>query len=230
MYNNFLYSSLFLEKLKQSVILKINLSSEHKEAIDDLKLMFKNVHSLRLPDFKCPKGFSICSDASEIGVGASIFQTKDGMPIAYASKTLGAAGKNYENLHREARALIFALEKFSKYILNSPIVTKVYTDSKVLSFLKSAKSPKLKRWFAYIQSFNIEIIHKAGNSDTLRVPDALSRLVKFDNSHDDHLMKSIQEEIVIGKITTKNPEIPTSKILSIKSAHDTSDHCTGCIC
>ena len=64
------------------------------------------------------KPYILYTDASDIALGAVLLQRdSDGNlhPIAYASKALNAAQKNYTVTDRECLAIIWALEHFNTY-------------------------------------------------------------------------------------------------------------------
>ena len=65
------------------------------------------------------KAVTLTVDASPYGVGAVISHTSadgTGKPIAFASRSLSSAKKNYAQIQREAPALIFGMKKFHMYL------------------------------------------------------------------------------------------------------------------
>ena len=94
--------------------------------------------------------------------------------ICYASKTLIEAQINYTTTEKELLTVVYALEKFWPYILESKII--IYTDHAALKYLLSKKEakPRLIRWMMLLQEFNLEIKDKKGGENL--VADHLSRL------------------------------------------------------
>lgn len=59
------------------------------------------------------------ADASKDGLGAALMQNRQ--PIAYASRALSAAEKNYAQIEKELLAIVFALKKFHQHVYGVPI-------------------------------------------------------------------------------------------------------------
>ena len=115
-------------------------------------------------------------NASDYAVGAVLGQRLDKKlsAICYASKTLIEAQINYTTTEKELLAVVYALEKFRPYILESKII--IYIDHaalKSLLFKKEAK-PRLIRWVLLLQEFDLEITDKKGSENS--VADHSSRL------------------------------------------------------
>ena len=76
-----------------------------------------NPHTLAHYDDTKP--IVMACDASPFGVGAVLSQVlADGLehPIAYASRSLSPAERNYSHLDKEALAIIFGVTKFHQYV------------------------------------------------------------------------------------------------------------------
>ena len=120
--------------------------------------------------------FEVMCDASDYAVGAVLGQRKDNKPYAiyYASRTLDEAQVNYATTEKEFLAVIFALEKFRSYLVNSKVI--IFIDHAALKHLmkKSDSKPRLIRWVLLLQEFDLEIKDKAGFANV--VADHLSRL------------------------------------------------------
>jgi RNase H-like domain found in reverse transcriptase len=76
------------------------------------------------------KQIVITCDASDDGISAILSHRINGeeRPVFYASRTLTKAEKNYPILHREALAIVFAMEKFYKYIFGHFV--EIFTDQR----------------------------------------------------------------------------------------------------
>ncbi|RDX71510.1 Retrovirus-related Pol polyprotein from transposon 17.6, partial [Mucuna pruriens] len=70
------------------------------------------------------------------------------------------AQQNYTTIEKELFAIVFALDKFRSYLLNSKIV--VFSNHAALRYLlkKPNAKPRLIRWMLLLQEFNIEIKDK----------------------------------------------------------------------
>jgi len=138
-------------------------------------------HSLQLP-------IGISCDASNIGLGVVLFhENPDGneRPIAYASKSLSAAEKNYSQIEKESLSIIFGLEKFFKYLCGR--IFTLVTDHKPLLAIFGPKTnlltyvaTRLHHWSLYLSQFQYDIQYRKsqdhGNADALsRIPFKSSR-------------------------------------------------------
>ena len=96
-------------------------------------------------------------------------------PIAFASRKLSTAKKNYTKTEREGLAMVYALQKFRHYLLGSHF--KMFTDHSALKYLvnKPVLGGRICKWLILFQEYDFEIIVKPGRLNL--GPDHLSRLV-----------------------------------------------------
>lgn len=144
-------------------------------SFDELKKCLTTAPVLTHADFSLP--FFIQCDASMLGVGGVLFQNKDGCehPIAYYSKKLNPAQRNYSITELECLAAVLCIREFRCYIEGMRFT--VITDHAALKWLMEKKdlAGRLARWSLELQAFNFSIEHRKGSTNL--VPDALSRAI-----------------------------------------------------
>ena len=103
-------------------------------------------------------------DASDFAMGAALGQRKEKIfrIIYYASRTFNEAQENYSTTEKEMLAIVFACEKFRKYILGSHVI--IHTDHAAIKYLMSKKEAKLRliRWVLLLQELLKEITRRKG--------------------------------------------------------------------
>ena len=144
-----------------------------EQAFVDIKSRLASRPILRPPNYDLP--FCMAVDASDMAVGACLFQVVDGIehPICYLSKKLNKHQLNYSAIEKEAFGLLLATRALSVYFGSAPVT--VYTDHSPLQFLQhmSNHNQKLLRWNLELQEYNLVIKHRPGRDNIL--PDLLSR-------------------------------------------------------
>lgn len=144
-----------------------------ENSFQDLKQRLVSAPTLAFADFNLP--FILEVDASHIGLGAVLSQEQQGRirPIAYASRSLSPAEKNYSSMKLEFLGMKWAMtEKFREYLWGQQCT--VWTDNNPLSHLGTAKlGATEQRWEAELAAFNYTIRYRPGRTN--RNADALSR-------------------------------------------------------
>ncbi|GFW68098.1 retrovirus-related Pol polyprotein from transposon opus [Trichonephila clavipes] len=114
---------------------------------------------------------NLFTEAGGVRIGAVLNQNH--RPIAFASRTLNKAERNYTVTERECLAVIWALNKFKTYFGSLPV--KVITDHAALTKLTNGKNlpSRMIRWALKLSEFNIEWEHRPGVQNV--VADVLSR-------------------------------------------------------
>lgn len=154
---------------------KFKWTPEAQNSFTTIKDLLTTAPILSNPDFS--KKFYLHCDASDYGIGAVLVQLDENgqeKPIAFMSKKLNSAQRNYSVTERECLAAVEAIKKFRCYLELQDF--EVVTDHSSLVWLM--KQPdltgRLARWVFKLQPYNFSISHRKGKDHV--VPDALSRI------------------------------------------------------
>lgn len=150
---------------------------------------------------------SLCTDASDIAVGA-VLQQRNGdiwEPLAFFSKKLDSAQRNYSTYDRELVAIYLAIRHFRHFLECRDF--RVYTDHEPLTTALGStreKSPRQARHLDHIAQYTSDIRYIKGAENF--APDALSRIESLDFTSSD-LMRlfEAQEKDEELKIFLQNP-------------------------
>lgn len=148
-----------------------------EEAFNHVKPLLCASPILRAPDFTPP--FVLKVDVSRVGVGAVLLQEGEGSmehPVAFFSKKLSPAKRNYSVTEQELLALLLAMQHFKVYLPAHGPVIKVYSDHHPLQFLNKFKfkNQRLTRWSLLLQEYHLDVRHIKGTENVLA--DCLSRV------------------------------------------------------
>ena len=145
-----------------------------EEAFCNLKNRLTSATILALSDWSKP--FVLDTDASNMGVGAVLFQLNgcNETVVAYGSRTLSKSEQNYCATKKELLAVVEFLEHFRPYLLGRPIT--ICTDHGALKWLQIFKQPEgqMDCWLQKLQECSFNIVHCPGKQHSNA--DALSRI------------------------------------------------------
>ncbi|KAG2212941.1 hypothetical protein INT45_002311, partial [Circinella minor] len=154
---------------------KIQWTEECQRSFDLIKEKLIQAPVLQAPDPKRP--YRVEVDASDVGVGAVLLQEGDDKqwhPLAYESRKLSSAERNYPTQERELLAILHALRTWRCFLEGSQY--EVRSDHHPLKYLRSQSkyTPRLVRWMNELELYDPTVIsYQPGK--TMHVPDALSR-------------------------------------------------------
>ena len=128
---------------------------EHEKAFENLKSLLTSPPVLRYYNVHLP--VVLQCDASDTGLGAVLLQ--EGLPVMYSSRALTATEHNYTQIEKELLAIVFAAEKFDKYIYARNV--QVQSDHKPLETIFSKPlhtAPKrLQRMLLRLQCYDLHV-------------------------------------------------------------------------
>lgn len=215
---------------------RFTMTEDGQQAFTQLKRMLCSAPVLRSPDFSKP--FYIHCDASKSGVGGVLVQKTpegDEYPIAFVSKKLNKAQKNYSVTEQECLAAIVSVKRFRPYVEGHDFT--IVTDHASLKWLMSQTdlNSRLARWALKLQAFRFTIEHRRGLLNV--VPDALSRMnedeiASIDASNgllvditSEHFRS--QEYLSLGEsVTANSAKFPDLKVVD-NLVYRRSEHSTG---
>ena len=163
--------------LKKEVVWKWGKSEN--DAFNDLKDAISAEKMLKRYE---PNGDLVLqTDASGVGVGATILQHNENgflKPIAYASRILNKAERNYPQIERELLGVVFGVTKFRLFVLGRKFLlqtdhkplTKICNEHETISQLTSNR---IKKWSMLLKAYDFKISHIPGKQNV--VADFLSR-------------------------------------------------------
>lgn len=167
----------------------------------------------------------LTTDASATAVAGILsheFSVGDKRPIAFISRALNKAERNYCSIQKEALAIFFSVIKLYQYLIGAKFI--IETDHKPLlamfghdKGLPLMADARMQRWALILSGFDYQIRYVKGE---LNNADALSRMPQFETSEegeevnyvnyvkfDDYLQlnfqnvaKATRQDIVLSKV------------------------------
>lgn len=156
-----------------------------------------------LTHYDSQKPVKLYCDASGRGLGCClvhVFPDGSEKPVAFASRVLSSAEKNYSQLDLEALAVVYGVRRFHDYVFGRRFT--LVTDHKPLCKILGETEPvptlaaaRLQRWAFILSSYDYELQHIAG--DMNHSADCMSRL-----PHGKPLHKTVVHSIDEGSPVT----------------------------
>ncbi|GFX32834.1 hypothetical protein TNCV_889701 [Trichonephila clavipes] len=201
---------------------------EEVEAFNSLKKALTSDPVLGMYDERAST--EIHTDASGYGIGAILVQIQNNVEkvIAYASRTLTKAEKNYSTTERECLAIVWATNKFRPYIFGKHFT--VVTDHHSLCWLMSLKDPsgRLARWALRLQEHDFDVKYKTGkkHSDA----DALSRNPVEEETETSDKFLAVTTSMNLAMEQKKDQDLAKLKLLSNSSKNEEFRFIDGILC
>jgi hypothetical protein len=186
--------------------------TRHQKAFEELKNRVTTEPVLAHPILTDP--FELEVDASGFAMGAVLLQRKeDGKkhPIAYYSKTLSAAERNYDVYDLKLLAIVHALDHWRPYLAGSPHKIIIYSDHQNLLYWKEPHkiSRRVAREVLMLSEYNFEIRHIKGTANGRA--DALSRRPDYDQGQEDNQNITVLPEQVFVRAMEVLPDLTSQE-------------------
>ncbi|QRW17537.1 Transposon Tf2-12 polyprotein [Rhizoctonia solani] len=174
-----------------------------QQSFDGLKKCLTSAPLLLQPD--TTKQFYVECDASDYATGAILSQRNlEGKlaPVAYLSKSLSPAEKNYDIFDKELLAVIRAFKEWRHLLEGSELPVQVPTDHKNLEYFSTSQSLNKRqiRWANFLVDYNFQIIYRPGAQN--KKANILSRrydLVPLEGGVENQVL--LKPELFIASIT-----------------------------
>ena len=207
---------------------------DQQQAFDTLKSCLISAPVLAMPVDDAT--YYLDTDASDIGLGAVLSQIQDGTErsIAYASRSLNAAERNYCTTRKELLGVVYGLKQYRQFLLGRPFV--IRTDHSSLQWLRRTPEPMAQqaRWLNFIEQFNYTIEHRSGNkhsnADALsRIPHPCRQCTHCDEPNIDNTLNVSTGEVsavvrsIVADLMARRPDLNSTENLRVRKTHITTE-------
>ena len=201
---------------------KFQWGEKQSIAFETLKKSVSTAPVLVLPDPSLP--YVVDTDASGYALGSALLQDHgQGLqPVAYMSKKMLDAEKNYTVREQEMLAIICALKEWRHYLHGSKF--KIITDHDSLKYIDTQKnqlSSRQARWAEFMSQFDYDIIYRQGKDNI--VADTLSRRPDHKNNNNN---QNSSNHISLNNLNASNIIIDDDSLLKeIKNGYKKDRKC-----
>lgn len=158
-------------------------------SFETLKEKISSPPVLQYPNFSEDNTFILQTDASGYALGA-VLSNGDNRPVAFASRTLNKAEKNYPTIQKELLSIVWAIKHFRPYLYGTSFI--IRTDHKPLIYLFGMRDPssRLLKFRLALEEYDFKIEYIKGSDNG--PADALSRVHMTSQE-----LKSLNENIYV---------------------------------
>lgn len=190
-----------------------NWNTECQLSFDKLKQMLIKPPILEYPNFSEDNTFHLRTDASGFAIGAVLANSSE-KPVAFASRSLNKAERNYCTIEKELLAIVWAVKHFRPYLFGKKF--KIFTDHRPLVHLFGMTNPssRLTKFRLILEEYDFEVNYVKGKDNV--VADALSRI------HSQELKELSQNAFVVTR--SKAAALPTVDNQNTIPMRDRLDH------
>ena len=158
---------------------KFSWGPEQNKAFEELKTRF--ITAPILCHFFPDRETIVETDPSDLALGCvlSQFKNKRLHPVAFHSRKLSDAQRNYEIHDKELLAILEAFKEWPHYLVGTKEPITVYTDHQNLQNLLTTKvwNQRQIRWAQQLANYNFKIVYRPGKRGAK--PEALSRRPEY---------------------------------------------------
>ena len=186
---------------------------EHQQAFQEIKNKITIQLVLSLPKRKGK--FRVETDASEHTIGEVLSQEQEvkWKLIAFLSRTMQQAERNYEIYNKELLAIVEALAKWRQYLLDTMELFEIWMDHRNLKYFKEPHklNGRQARWYLKLQDYDFILQHISGKTNTKA--DILSRKDQIDIQEDNKDVQMLKEELWTRRTTAEIIMLKRNKMI-----------------